>query len=371
MEALLNEIPVSPLIQTGIGATAIIIFTAIVALILRSIVFSTIGRLTSRTDTSLDDRLLNATRTYTSLLVYVFGLAALFDFIRVRYPDYIGETFTGVMDGIIYGIGVVVVTVLVIKVVGALLAWYAEAIAVKTETNLDNEFVPLLERTIKIIVVALATLIILDAFGVDIKGLVAVLGVGSLAIALAAQETLANMIGGFTIMIDRPFRIGDTVRLADDRRVVVHEIGIRSTKFRTYDNTLIVVPNAELIKSTIHNITYPMPRIRVKIDVGVGYDSDIDKVREVMLDEAAKHPNVLDEPEPRFLLIGFGDSALEVSLRCHVADPELYRRTPSELRIAILARFRREGIEIPFPQRVITMVPRGNNRGDDDHSDAE
>ena len=371
MEALLNEIPVSPLIQTAIGAAAIIIITAIVALILRSIVFKTIGRLTSRTDTTLDDRLLNATRTYISLLIYVFGLAALFDFIGSRYPDYIGEAFAGMMDGIIYGIGVIVVAILVTKVVAALLAWYAETIAVRTETNLDNEFVPLLDRTIKIIVVALAMLIILDAFGVDIKGLVAVLGVGSLAIALAAQETLANMIGGFTIMIDRPFRIGDTVRLADDRRVVVHEIGIRSTKFRTYDNTLIVVPNAELIKSTIHNITYPMPRIRVKIDVGVSYGSDIDKVRDVMLDEAARHPNVLEEPEPRFLLNGFGDSSLDVSLRCHVADPELYRRTPSELRIAILERFRREGIEIPFPQRVITMLPSDRDIDDDDLGDAE
>jgi small-conductance mechanosensitive channel len=358
MEGILEQITSSPPLQTLIGAAAIILITVLVTLILRSVVFALIHRLTRRTDTTLDDRLLKATRTYLSLLIYVLGLSALFDFIGSRYPEYLGEEFSRVIDGIIYGIGVIIVAVLIVKVVGVLLSWYGETVAVRTETTLDNEFVPLLDRTIKIIIVALALLIILDSFGIDIKGLIAVLGVGSLAIALAAQETLANMIGGFTIMIDRPFRIGDTVRLADNRRVVVYEIGIRSTKFQTFDNTLIVVPNAELIKSTVHNLTYPKPRMRIIIDVGVGYDSDINKVREVMLDEAARHSNVLRNPEPRFRLLAFGDSSLDVSLRCHVSDPEQYRQTPSELRMAILERFRAEGIEIPFPQRVITMVPK-------------
>ena len=365
MEQLLQKIPASPAIQSLVGCAIIIAVTVLAALILRTVVFRLIGRLTRHTNTTLDDRLLEATRTHVTILVFLFGFSVLFDFIGARYPDYINKEFADVIDGVIYGIGVIIVAILLTKVVSVLLSWYGDTIAVRTETNLDNEFVPLLERTIKIIVVALALLIILDSFGVDIKGLVAVLGVGSLAIALAAQETLANMIGGFTIMIDRPFRIGDTVRLVNDERVVVHEIGIRSTKFRTYDNTLIVVPNAELVKTTIHNLTYPMPRIRVKIDVGVGYDSDIKKVREVMLDEASKHESVLKEPEPRFRLMGFGDSSLDVSLRCHVSDPEAYRQAPSEIREAILERFRTEGIEIPFPQRVITMVPNRGNNGED------
>lgn len=138
--------------------------------------------------------------------------------------------------------------------------------------------------------------------------------------------------------------------------MLVHEIGIRSTKFLTYDNTLVIVPNAELIKSTVHNITYPMPRVRVVVDVGVGYDSDINKVRKAMLDEAHKYANVMKEPEPEFYLLSFGDSSLDVSLRCHVARAEHHRKTSSELRIQILERFRSEGIEIPFPQRVVTMV---------------
>lgn len=356
MEYLLNEIPVSAGIRTLIGMAAIILATVLSSILLRSVVFTMIGKLTQRTSTTLDNLLLKATRSYLALLVYVFGLSILFNFIGSRFKDYVSEDFIGVIDSVIYGIGVVIVAILIVRALSAILEWYGDTIASKTDTTLDDEFVPLLSRTLNIVIVTLAVVIVLDHFGVDIKGLVTVLGVGSLAVALAAQDTLANMIAGFTIMIDRPFRVGDMVRFSDGRRVVVHEIGIRSTKFLTYDNTLVIVPNAELIKSTIHNITYPRPQVRVVVDVGVGYASDIGKVRKVMLDEAAKHSDVLSDPPPEFFFLNFGDSSLDVSLRCHVARAEKHRKTSSELREQVLESFRTEGIEIPFPQRVVTMV---------------
>ncbi len=363
MEYLLNEIPASAGVRTLIGMAAIILVTVLASTVLRSAVFTIIGKLTHRTSTTLDNRLLEATKSYLALLVYVFGLSVLFNFVEARFTEYVSEDFVRVIEAVIYGIGVVVVAILIVRALSAVLGWYGDTIAAKTDTTLDDEFVPLLNRTLKIIVITLAAVIVLDHFGVDIKGLVAVLGVGSLAVALAAQDTLANMIGGFTIMIDRPFRAGDMIRFSDGRRAVVHEIGIRSTKILTYDNTLVIVPNAELIKSTIHNITYPMPRVRVVVDVGVGYDTDIGLVRKVMLEEAARHSDILADPEPAFFFLSFGDSSLDVSLRCHVARAEDHRRASSELREQVLERFRTEGIEIPFPQRVVTMVD--NNNGAD------
>lgn len=356
IEQLLNEIPVAEGLRTLIGLAAILVLTVLASTILRSVIFSAIGRFTVRTGTTLDDRLLDATKTYSAFLVYVFGLSVLFDFVGSRYPDYIDPEFSGIIQRIIYSLGVIVVSTLLIKIVSAFLGWYSETIAVRTETTLDDEFIPLLDRTTKIVTITLAVLIILDHFNVDVKGLVAVLGVGSLAVALAAQDTLANMIGGFTIMIDRPFRIGDMVWLADQGRVIVHEIGIRSTKFRTFDNTLIIVPNAELIKSTVHNVTYPDPHVRLVIDVGVDYSSDMKTVRELMLAVAQDHKKVLDQPEPEFLFLNFGDSSLDVSLRCYIAGAQDHRRVSSMLRLEVLDRFRIAGIEIPFPQRVVTMV---------------
>ena len=354
MYELLEKLPLPALLQMVAGIVAIILLTLLSAGMARLILSLITDRIARRTRTDLDDRLLAGIKRRVPYLVFVIGAVALFD-----YLEHISEGGAPVLfrtiDGALFVVGVYIVTVMIVGVISTLLSWYTENIASRTETTLDDEFVPLADRVIKIIAYILGLLIILDHFNVDIMGLVAVLGLGSLAIALAAQETIANMIGGFVIMIDRPFRVGDRVRHGDGTTAVVDQIGIRSTKFRTFDNTLIIVPNAELIKSTVHNLTYPHPRLRVQIDVGVGYGSDIDQVRQVMLDEADKHSIVLADPKASWYFLEFGDSSLNVSLRCWVADPSERFRTASELREGILTRFREEGIEIPFPQRVVTM----------------
>ncbi|MFH2035833.1 MAG: mechanosensitive ion channel family protein [Candidatus Zixiibacteriota bacterium] len=357
MDQLLGYIPGPEWLKTLSGVIVILVATSLASLVIRFILFRVIGGMTKRTSTTLDDLLLRATRRYISFLVYIFGLSFVFDFLEKRLTEYVGGEFFKVVDGIIYGLGVVAVAIIIIKIITTILSWYGETIAQKTDTHLDDELIPLLDRTVKIILYTLAVLVVLDHFNVDVKGMLTVLGVGSLAVALAAQDTLANMIAGFTIMIDRPFRIGDMLSLPDGHRAKVYEIGIRSTKFLTYNNTMIIVPNAELVKSTIQNMSYPDPMIRCDIDVGVGYDSDISLVNRVMIDEALKHPDIRKEPEPRFLFLDFGDSSLNVSLRCYVEQAEDYRRVSSELREQIINRFRIEGIEIPFPQRVVTMVP--------------
>lgn len=360
MDQLLNQISATPPVRTLIGVALIVLITVLGAAVLRWILFSFVARFTRRSGTSLDDRLLMAGRGYFRLLIYLFGLSVMSDFLEARYVDEVGKRLFEVADGIMFSLAVILVAVLVLKIISTILTWYSNVIASRTDTQLDDEFVPLADRTIKIVLLMLAALVILDKYGVDIKGLITVLGVGSLAVALAAQETLANMIGGFTIMIDRPFRKGDMVTLADGRRVIVQEIGVRSTKFLTYDNTLVIVPNAELIKATIHNITYPEPEVRIVIDVGVSYSSDMDLVKRSMLEEAAAHPKTLDKPEPEFYFLNFGDSSLDTSLRCYVRNALDVREVASDLRHRILERFRKEGIEIPFPQRVITMVDDDN-----------
>ncbi len=355
MTELLSQLPVSELLRSVIGIVGIIVITLVAAWLVRLFLFGVARRLTARTSTELDDQLLEAIRRPIYLLVNVIGLFVLSEFIESRTGETLGSLFVWI-DGALWVFLVFLVAHVLVKIAAAGLTWYGANIASRTETTVDDEFIPLLDRAMKVIVYVLAVLIVLDHFEIDIKGLVAVLGVGSLAIALAAQETIANMIGGFVIMIDRPFRHGDRVRLADGTVCVVHAIGIRSTKFWTFDNTLIIVPNAELMKSTVHNITYPFPQVRVRVNVGVGYGSDMGLVERVMLEEARNHPKVMEEPGASFFFLDFGDSSLDVSLRCHVEDVGEQFRTASDLRFMILDRFRREGIEIPFPQRVVTTV---------------
>ncbi|MFH2050143.1 MAG: mechanosensitive ion channel family protein [bacterium] len=356
MEQLLRSLPFSEMWQNIAGIVIIIVGTLIAVYLARFILYVAAQKLFSKTKTDLDDMLLLAGRKYLNLLVILLGVYFLFEYLGKIYSDILGEKFFNVVDGTLYSITVLIFTHFLVKMISTLIKWFGENIASKTETSVDDEFIPLVDRLIKVILYILGILVILDHFNVNITGLLTVLGVGSLAIALAAKDSIANMIGGFIIMIDRPFRVGDRLKLDDGTVCDVHEIGIRSSKFRTFENTLIIMPNAELMQSTIHNQTYPYSEIRVKIDVGVSYNEDLDHVKKVMLDEAAKHEHVLKNPPPEFRFLNFGDSSLDVSLRCRVSDVGKQFSTACDLREQILVRFRKENIEIPFPQRVVTWM---------------
>lgn len=142
------------------------------------------------------------------------------------------------------------------RTLGGIFSWYKENIVAKTVTRLDDELIPLLRRFSKVIIWIIAFLIILPIFGVNISALIATLGVSSLAIALAAQDTIANIIAGFMIMVDRPFRLGDKIKLPSGEIVKVLDIGIRRSKFLSEDKAIIIVPNLELSKSKIVNYSY-------------------------------------------------------------------------------------------------------------------
>ena len=151
------------------------------------------------------------------------------------------------------------------RIVGATLGWYEENIASKTATQLDDKLIPLLRKALKLVIWVMAILIILPIYGVNISALIATLGVSSLAIALAAQDTIANIIAGFMIMIDSPFRIGDNIKLPSGEPVKVLDIGIRRSKFLSEDNkAIIIVPNLELSKSKIVNFTYGQEKLNKK-----------------------------------------------------------------------------------------------------------
>lgn len=145
------------------------------------------------------------------------------------------------------------ITFWVSRVSIALFNWYAENIALKTKTDLDDKFIPLFKRLAVTIVWSLGLIVALGMLGVNINALVATLGVSSLAIALAAQDTISNIIAGFLIMVDRPFSIGDEVKLPSGERVKVLDIGIRRSKFLSEEKAFIIMPNLELSKSKITN----------------------------------------------------------------------------------------------------------------------
>jgi MscS family membrane protein len=318
------------------------------------------------TETEYDDKLLEVSGSGLYRIAFIGGIFIALDFfdrgIRSEskllskplieiYPFL--STVLLILDAILFIVFIYIIINILFKVVTISVEWYAEKVNAKDDRNLSGSLFPLLQKVAKILLFALGVVVILSKFKVDISAFVVSLGVGSLAIALAAQDTLSNMISGFIIMIDRPFRIGDRIRYADNQVGDVIEIGIRSTKIQDFDNNISIIPNNELVKSRLVNVTYPTTLTRVVVEVGVAYGSDINKVKQIMLSATENDTDLSAQKPPDVFFINFGDSSLDFRL---IAFTDHYSNVwgmQCRLREKIYELFNKEGIEIPFPQRVV------------------
>ena len=241
---------------------------------------------------------------------------------------------------------------------GALFEWYRLNIAHRTKTTLDDEFIPLFSKLSKIIIFFVGVMIILKEFNVDILAFGVTAGVASLAVALAAKDTIANMISGFLILVDRPFRINDRIELPDGQIGDVQEIGLRCTKILTFDNTILVIPNSDISAARVINHGYPNAKVKMRLRMGVAYGSDMTKVKQILVDIATKSQRVMDEPAPAAYFMSFGDSALKVMLIAWVSDYREKFSITDEINLEIQKRFAAEGIEIPFPQHDVHLYQK-------------
>jgi small-conductance mechanosensitive channel len=186
------------------------------------------------------------------------------------------------------------------------------------------------------------------------------LGVGGLAVALALQDTLANLFAGFYISVANQIRIGDYIKLESGEEGYVADISWRSTSVRMLANNLIIIPNAKLGQAIVTNYHLPEKRMSLLIPVGVSYDSDPEEVERILVDVATSSARdiagLLAEPAPFVRFIpGFGDSSLNFTLICQVAEFVDQYMVQHQLRKRIFARFREAGIEIPFPIRTVYL----------------
>lgn len=182
-------------------------------------------------------------------------------FYRKNILPVISEELAQSLKKYIFTALIVCISFIIQRIIGAALGWYRDNIATKTITRLDDELIPLVRRLLKVLVWVIALLIILPFYGINISALITTLGVSSLAVALAAQDTIANIIAGFMIMVDKPFRLNDKIKLPSGEIVQVLDIGVRRSKFLSEDKAIIVVPNLDLSKSKIINYTYGEERL--------------------------------------------------------------------------------------------------------------
>ncbi|HYS72251.1 MAG TPA: mechanosensitive ion channel family protein [Thermoplasmata archaeon] len=242
-----------------------------------------------------------------------------------------------------------------------ILLGYGRALARRMKSDIDERLIPALEKVGAVVIVVVGLVLAVQSLGFDITLVLAGFGVVGLVIAFAAQDTVSNFFAGIYIMLDRPFRVGDLIEIEPDVICTVDDIGLRTTKLYWGKNhTFIIMPNNELANRKIINYVRPNRRFRANVKVGVSYKSDLDQVKQVMLDIARAHPWVLKgnpEFEPIWRVVDFGESTIIVMIIVWVDDVDHKWHVGSELREQIKKRFNQEGIEISFPQRVIEILP--------------
>jgi small-conductance mechanosensitive channel len=217
----------------------------------------------------------------------------------------------------------------------------------------ENRTFPLFSNLSKLLLVGVAIYGVILVWDVNTQAWLASAGIAGLAISFAAKDTLSNLFAGVFIIADAPYRIGDYIVLQGaGTRGEVTSIGLRSTRVVTRDDIEITIPNAVIGGAQIVNQTAgPSPKMRVRVPVGVAYDTDTDRLRAILMEIASEEPLVCKTPEPRVRFRLFGASSLDFELLVWVDDPEDRGRAVDVILDAVLTRLRAEEIEIPYPKR--------------------
>jgi small-conductance mechanosensitive channel len=317
-------------------------------LVVRKLVFAALTRWAVRTATHVDDLIIATLRVPSLLWSLVLALYLAIGLSSLD-PNVVFYAFR-----ILHAVLILSITWVAANLAGLLIRGVVERLAL--EIPITGLTVGILKGTI----LTVGLLIFLSSQGIVITPILTALGIGGLAVALGLQETLANLFAGLHLLIEKPIRPGDFIRLESGEEGQVVDIGWRSTRIRMRPNNLIIIPNSKLAQSRIVNYYYPEKLMAVPIKVSVGYGADPDRIERILIEEALSAadavPGLLKDPPPLVQLIpGFGESSLDFTLTVHVAEYNDQYPAQHEIRKRILARFRREGIAIPYPRQVVRL----------------
>jgi small-conductance mechanosensitive channel len=305
----------------------------------------TLARAARRTARPLDDRAITGLQRPLTYALFLLGAYAAVH--RMPAPG----AWTDRLDQALYALAVVLVSLALIRAYGILLDWYS------TESRrgevLATEFGPLLSKLGRLLILVLGLIAVLNHFEVNVQSLVVSLGVGSLALGLAAQDTLANMFAGFTLMLDRPFKIGDRIQLATGEVGDVETIGMRATQIRTLDETFLIVPNSSLTKERLVNLSRPSRSITTRMEVGLAYGTDLAQAKRILREAALSSEYIDQERAPQVLVSRFADFSVNFQLVFWARDYTQQGLARSQVHEEAYRLLRGAGIEIPVPVRRI------------------
>ena len=339
-----------------VHAAVVVLISLLLAKIVDLVICHLLLRLAARSNTDLDDRLIHLLHRPLFISVVLVGLHAAIKILEL------GEGIERILIASIGTAAIFVWTGAGFRLTSALLSGLSRL--ADRVTWIEARSLPLFDNLSKIVIFGLAVYWLLVTWDLNLAPWLASAGIVGIAVGFAAKDSLANLFGGLFIIMDAPYKINDFIILDSGERGRVIKIGLRSTRLLTRDDVEVTLPNSYIANSKVVNESGgPYEKTRVAIVVGVAYGSDIDRVREVLHGAAESVEFVVSDPAPRVQFIEMGDSALLFRVQGWVDQPAMRGSCIDGMNTAIYKALGRAGIEIPFPQRVVTMAgaPAGSD----------
>jgi len=345
--AFVQQVWAEPEVRAGVFILASIIIAKITQLVFSRVLV----RLTVKTDTDLDDKLIALLERPIFVTVVCIGLYSAVSVLDLK-PE-LKSTFRSIIH-----------TVLIVvwlfsggRIISTLLEGFGRL--ADRVTWIEARTVPLLDNVSKLVLFGGAAYWLLVAWDLNVAPWLASASIVGIAVAFAAKDSLANLFGGLCVIMDSPYKIGDYINLDSGERGKVIKIGLRSTRLLTRDDVEVTVPNGVIANAKVVNESGgPWKKRRIAVTAGVAYGSDVAQVKDLLLNSARRVDVIVSDPSPRVRFIEMGDSALIFRVFGWIGEPELRGQAIDALNTAIYEDLNAAKIEIPFPQRTVHHVGR-------------
>ncbi len=342
-------------IKSYIIALAILLFFIGIGKLFAMIGVSIIKKITKKTKTTLDDVLVSVLEKPVIFALFIAGFyIAGF---QINFNEAGHRWYYNILEILI----VMLVIWIVIRFLDAVIEHYFKPMIAESESQLDDQLLPFAKTTVKVIIILIGAIFLIKDFGYDVTSLVAGLGIGGLAFALAAQPLLTNLFGGISIIADKPFKIGDRVRVDDRYEGYVTQIGMRSTTIKSPIDTFIHIPNSVIAATALENKSREDKdhAIRYTFNIGIVYNSSSDKVKQaiqIIKDILEKHPAIIKNDPTASYVVGFSEfkeSSLNIYVEYSFNQAYGTTKTRTEINLAIKEQFEAAGIEFAYPTQTI------------------
>lgn len=344
-------------LKSYIIAIAIMLLFIGIGKIFSWFIIKIVKKIAAKTKTMLDDILINVLEKPFIFALFIAGfyIAGM----KLTFSERGSQIYSNIIEVLI----VLLIIWIIIRLLDAIIEHYLTPMIAESESQLDDQLLPFVKTTIKIIIIVIGAIFLIKDFGYDVTSLVAGLGIGGLAFALAAQPLLTNLFGGIAIIADKPFHIGDRIRVDDRYEGYVSQIGMRSTTIRSPVDTYIHIPNSVIASSAVENISRLNKdhAIRFVFNLGVVYNTSTEKLKEaiqLVKEVLEKHPAVIKNDPKANYIVGFNefkDSALNIYVEYSYIPSYGSTKAKTEINFSIKEKFEKAGIEFAYPTQTIHL----------------